>query len=105
MARRLFVIERLPFVTTERLFAIAHRRFVIADLIRNPVPADTGCRVEPGMTSWRSGMTSWRSGMTSWKSGMTSWKSGMTSWRSSMTSCATACGLAMTGRWTFIGTL
>jgi hypothetical protein len=84
MARRPFVIERRPFVTTERLFAIAHRRFVIAhrrfviaDLIRNPVPADTGCRVEPGMTSWRSGMTS----------------------------CATACGLAMTGRWTFIGTL
>jgi hypothetical protein len=81
--RRPFVIERLPFVTTERLFVIAHRRFVIADLIRNPVPADTGCRVEPGMTSWRSGMTSWRSGMTSW--------------RSSMTSGGTACGLAMTG--------
>ncbi len=41
----------LAFVIADILFVIANPWLVIADLIRNPVFALTGCRIESGMTA------------------------------------------------------
>ena len=41
----------LAFVILDILFVVANPWLVIADLIRNPVFALTGCRIESGMTT------------------------------------------------------
>ena len=46
-----FVISDIIFVIADILFVVANPWLVIADLIRNPVFALTGCRIESGMTT------------------------------------------------------
>ena len=46
-----FVISDILFVISDILFVVANPWLVIADLIRNPVFALTGCRIESGMTA------------------------------------------------------
>ena len=46
-----FVISDIMFVIADILFVVANPWLVIADLIRNPVFALTGCRINSGMTT------------------------------------------------------
>ena len=46
-----FVISDILFVIADILFVVANPWLVIADLIRNPVFALTGCRSKSGMTT------------------------------------------------------